>query len=436
MVFFRAIQIFFVVLVASAVYLGGRLGALFIRDRAERQETLDRFRGRITRKALVTLGATFVKLGQVMSTRIDLFSLALIEELRKLQDQIPAFPFADVKRTLEQDLGAPVTQLFRELDETPVAAASVAQVHRGRLTDGTEVAVKVLRPGIRERALADGAVLRMGAKLLELSPTLKLSKPLEHLKEFEEGIVAQTDLSVERANYERFRANFEGDPDVTFPEVFPALCSPRVLTMTFLRGQKADSLPPGDHSELATKLNRMFMKMVFEHGMLHADLHPGNFLVLEDGRVAVFDVGLAKLLSKERLDEFVDFSRCIAMGTTEELIEHTKTYHEYMEGTVDWDAFARDVEVFVTQFRGMTKEEMELSFFFDTIFALGRKYRVRPVTDFTLIILGVMTAEGVGKMLDAQTDFMGNIAEFLMPLLARRVAELAQMEEAAQAIAG
>lgn len=199
--------------------------------------------------------------------------------------------------------------------------------------------------------------------------------------------------------------------------------------MEFLRGTKADALGEGDHSELSTQLSRMFMKMAFIDGLLHADLHPGNFLVLEDGRVAVFDVGLAKDLTPRLLDEFVDFSRCIAMGTTDDLVDHTKTFHEYMAGSVDWASFRADVDRFLVEFRGRTKEDLELSVFFDTMFALGRKYRVRPVTEFTLIIVGVMTAEGVGKMLDAKADFMGEIAMFLTPLLADRVARLAREEE-------
>ncbi len=293
--------------------------------------------------------------------------------------------------------------------------------------------MKVLRPRIRERAIGDGAVLRLGARILEWSPTLRLSKPVEHLAEFEAGIVAQTDLSIEASNYETFRANFASDGDVVFPRVFGAFSSRRVLTMEFVRGTKVEALPKGDHAETAARLSRTFMRMVFEHGFLHADLHPGNFFVLPDGRVAIFDVGLAKRLSRERLDEFIDLTRCIAMGTADEIVAHMKKFHVYLQGSVDWEAVAGEVEVFLLAFRGKTKEELELTIFFDQMFALGRKHRVRPVTEFTLILLGVMTAEGVGKMLDRNTDFMGQISGFLMPLLAARVAETARLEANATA---
>lgn len=429
MVVLRALHIVLVGLVAMFAYSFGRLRTLFVRDAAERARAIDRLRGRVLRQSLASLGTTFVKLGQVMSTRVDLFSPEIIGELRLLQDKLPPFDFAHVERAIQNDFGKPAKELFAELDPTPIAAASVAQVHRGKLRDGREVAVKVLRPGVRDRAMADAKVLGFFAKLAELNAEVKLSKPHEHLLELEQGIIEQTDLRIEAANYDAFRKNFESFEGVRFPHVHHDHSSEHVLTMEFVRGTKVDALPPGDHSALATRLSHLFMKMAFIDGLLHADLHPGNFVVTDDGTVVVFDVGLAKHLSAERRDEFVDFSRCVAMGTPEDLVEHAKTYHEYLEGSVDWDGFARDLEGFVKSFRGKTKEELELSQFFDTTFALGRKYKVRPVTEFTLIIVGVMTAEGVGKMLDAKTDFMGEIAMFLMPLLADRVARLAREEE-------
>lgn len=435
MVFIRAIQIFVVTCVAACRYALGRMRLAFVRDDTARSAALGHLRGRVLRNALAQLGTTFVKLGQVMSTRVDLFPRETIEELRLLQDRLPPFGFDEVSRIIATDLGAPIAELFCEFDVDPVAAASVAQVHRARLQDGREVAVKVLRPNIRRRAIADGKVLEIGARLLELSDEIRLSEPVAHLRELESGIIEQTDLRIEAANYERFRANFESMPEVRFPHVHHALSGEHVLTMEFLRGKKADALPPGEHPELARLLSRLFMKMAFQDGLLHADLHPGNFLVLDDGTVAIFDVGLAKHLSPELLDEFVDFSRCLAMGTTDDLVQHAKTYHKYLEGTVDWEAFALELGDFVAAFRGKTKEELELTEFFDTIFALGRRHRVQPRTEFTLIIVGIMTAEGVGKLLDAKADFMADIAMFLMPLLAEKVAREARAHDAAEAAA-
>ena len=161
--------------------------------------------GRVLRRAMTALGATFVKLGQVMSTRPDLLDTETIDELRKLQDRLPAFPIERVRRIVEEDLGAPLEDRFAEFDPVPVAAASVAKVHRARTRDGREVAVKVLRPDVRERVLRDGAILDLFARMIEWSPTLRLSDPRGHLAQFMSGILDQTNLRLEVENYERFR---------------------------------------------------------------------------------------------------------------------------------------------------------------------------------------------------------------------------------------
>ncbi len=396
-----------------------RFGTLWIDGEDRYQAAIAKLRGRTLRRAMEKLGPTFIKLGQVMSTRRDLFPPEMIEELRQLQDHIPPFSAAEMRRTVDEDLGRHV---FETLDDEPIAAASVAQVHRGTLRiqgEDVDVAVKVLRPDVRQRIERDATILRTGAKLLALHPALKLSDPLGHLEHFIGGILDQTDLRIEAENSAQFHENFHGFEGVVFPRIFEEACSERVLTMEFFEGTKVDELAPGDHSQLTDRLARAFMKMCFEDGFLHADLHPGNFLALADGRVGIFDVGLAKRLDDDLLTEFVDFTKCMVMGTSVDMTAHMKHFHTYMEG-VDWDAMEVDMASLVTKFRGQTKSELEMGAMFDEMFALGRKYRVRPRTELTLIIVGMITAEGVGKMLDPDSDMFAQTAEFLLPILARR----------------
>jgi ubiquinone biosynthesis protein len=387
-----------------------------------RRQAVSHLRGRIMREAFSRLGATFVKLGQVMSTRPDLLDDEVIDELRHLQDRMPPFPGAKARRIIEEDLGRPVGEIFAELDDQPVAAASVAQVHRGRLENGAEVAVKVLRPDVRVKVLRDAAILRLFARMLAWSPKIRLSDPVGHLDEFSRGIVEQTDLRAEVSNYERFAKNFHGFAGVRFPAVYPELCGPRVMTMEFIRGTKVDALPAGgDHRQLALRLEQAMFKMCFEHGFMHADLHPGNMVVDAGGDLVIFDVGLVKHIDGEVFDKFVDFTRCIVMGGPHDFAEHLRKFHTYM-GEVDWAAMEKDITAFLAHFRAKNVAQLELGTMFNELYALARRYHVRPIPEIVLIMVGIVTAEGIGKQLNPENNIFQQLSAFLLPLLAKRQA--------------
>ena len=324
-----------------------------------------------------------------------------------------------MRRIVEEELGAPLEERFAEFDPLPVAAASVAQVHRARLPDGTEVAVKVLRPDIRDKCIRDGAILIAFAHVIALHPTLRLSNPVGHVREFVGGIVEQTNLALEAEHYALFRKNFEGVDGVIFPRVFPSHCGRRVLTMDFLRGTKLDALPPGDHAVLAQRFSHAFFKMCFIDGFVHADLHPGNLMLRDTGDLAIFDVGLVKRMDEALLTQFVDFARCVSMGQAHDFIEHMKQFHTYMDG-VDWAEVERDITFFIAKFRSQNVAELEMGEFANQVFALGRKHRVRPITEMTLVLAGVVTSEGLAKILSPRANSWQEMATFLMPILAER----------------
>lgn len=399
-------------------YLGGRIALIFVGDPDVKRARLARLRGRTARLAMTRLGATFIKLGQVMSTRRDLFEPEMIEELRQLQDELPAFDTAAVRSIFRDEFGRELEDSFDAFENDALAAASVAQVHRATI-GGRELAVKILRPDVRANVMRDAVLLRAGARMASWHPKLRLSDPVGHLAHFIQGILDQTDLRLEADNNRQFRTNFEELDWIVFPKLVDELCSERVLTMDFLGGEKVDELADGDHTVLANRLAHCFLKMCFEDGFLHADLHPGNFSVLPDSHVAVYDLGLAKKLPDDLLEEFIDFTRCMAMGTAADMTAHMKRFHTYMDG-VDWDVLEKDMSALVQKFRGQTKAELEMGEMFDEMFALGRKYRVRPRTELTLIIVGMITAEGVGKMLDPDVDTFKQVAEFLTPIIAKR----------------
>ncbi len=423
-------------ILSGLVYGLARLGiALFIWG-PRRARALGTLRGWTLKRAMSTLGATFIKLGQVMSTRPDLFAPEVIAQLRTLQDRIPPFAFGKIKRVLEEDLGKPITEVFSEFDEKPVAAASVAQVHRARLRDGKEVAVKVLRPGVRRKVERDAVILIGFARVIALHPKWKRNDPVGHTRHFIEAIHDQTDLRIEAENYKRFHANFAGTAGVRFPEIHHELSTGCMLVMEFIRGTKVDALPPGKYPKLAQTVRMTFFRMCFEHGFVHADLHPGNMVVQDNEELVVYDCGLAKLLSEDVLIQFIDMTKCIAMGTPEDIVDHLRRFHTYI-GDIDWVALRAEVEVFALKFRGKDTGKLEYGELIGEMFAIGRKHKVRPVTDMMLVFVALITAQGIGKMLEPEHNVFGAVAMFLIPILQKRNEKVPDTAEArtARAIA-
>jgi ubiquinone biosynthesis protein len=418
--FLRGLFLFFFLLVVALVYGAGRLWLwIAVRDEARRASRVSRWRGRVMRRSMTMLGATFIKMGQVLSSRPDLLAPETIAELKILQDRLPAFGYRRVVRTIERELGKPVGELFAELEEKPVAAASVAQVHRGKLPDGTEVAVKILRPSIRRQVERDAVILLFGARLLEISPRLRLNEPVNHLRHFVDAIIKQTDLSIEADNYQRFTSNFAGTPDVLFPGVHREVCSRSVLTMEFMRGTRFDERDRAHDRDLARTVRNMMFKMCFADGFIHADLHPGNFFVRGERDLIVFDAGMAKLLSDDILVQFVDFSRCLTMGTADDFVGHIKRFHTYI-GEIDWAGLRKDIEVLLVRFRAQNTARLEYSQLFADIFLIARTYKARPVPDLTLVMVAMLTVQGIGKELDPDNNVFQEVAGYLMPLLAQK----------------
>ena len=293
-----------------------RLGDLISRGNGHHEDGLPSDRGRRLREMLDELGPTFVKFGQLLSTRPDVVPPDIVSELRGLQDHVRPFPFEQVQEVVEGELDLTVEQAFLELDEEPIASASIGQVHRGVLPNGQEVAVKIQRPAAAGQIEADLGLLYQAAKLLrERVRALEFIDPEELVDEFARSIRLELDYLHEARNADAFRRNFEHERGVLVPRVIRSYSTPRVLTLEFLRGTKVseldvEALRPDERRNIAYRMADTWMTMVFRHGFFHADPHPANIFVLEDGSLGLVDFGQAGKLSDEDMSRlthlFVD----------------------------------------------------------------------------------------------------------------------------------
>jgi ubiquinone biosynthesis protein len=273
-------------------------------------------RGRRLREMLDELGPTFVKFGQVLSTRPDVVPQDIVAELRKLQDDVTPFPFAQVEEVIRADLGLTIERAFRDFEEEPIAAASIGQVHRATLPNGDPVIVKVQRPDAPRQIESDLALLRSAAKFArEKIRALDFIDTHALVEEFGRSIREELDYKHEARNAEAFYRNFAGSPSVVIPKVARSYSTERVLTLERLVGTQIGDIDlsartPEQRRALAHSLTDAWMTMIFRHGVFHGDPHPANILVLEDGRLGLVDFGLAGTLTDEDMGKltrlFVD----------------------------------------------------------------------------------------------------------------------------------
>jgi ubiquinone biosynthesis protein len=404
-----------ILLVHALIWLVGWLGMLLsFRPKATRQAW---FASRLA-SLLIALGATFVKVGQIMSTRPDLFPPHVIRALTRLQDNVGAFSYQAVERTILAELGKPISELFTSFDTQPIASASVAQVHRATLPSGAEVAVKVRRPGLDDLVRFDLSVMRLFARALALIPSVSLLAPVESVDEFGRAIRAQIDLRVEAGNNARFAKQFAGDADVSFPALYPELCSRCVLTMAFIRGVKVLDAPQklgADATRLAKVGFRTLLKMVFADGFVHADLHPGNILVDERGQIIILDLGLTAELDETARRAFAQFFAGWAGGNGKIMAKLMADLSPSAR-VVDYAAYEREVDEFVGRYLGKPLGEVQVSTVAFDMFNILRRHRVRVNPTYTMCNVAIAVTEGIGKQLDPRLDLVQEALPFFITL--------------------
>ena len=376
------------------------------------------------RMAFEELGPTFIKLGQVLATRPDLIPMSLVEELRRLQDRVPPFPGEDAKRAIEQQLGRPVEELFARFDVTPLAAASIAQVHRATLQDGTEVVVKVRRPNLETQIARDLDVLTSLAGLLEDNvPESRQFAPRAIAEEFRRSIWREIDLTKEARNIERFARNFRGDRTVHVLRNYPELSSKGVLTLEFIDGIKASNTAELeahgiDRADLARRGVEFVIRQIFQHGFFHADPHPGNIFVLRDGRIAPIDMGMMGQLDRELRDALLELLVGVLLGDGAKIVALFRRL-ELVDESADLGALRRDAQEMIDAYNELPLEEVDIGTFIAELFEVLARHHVLVPPELLLTGKALATVEGLARILDPRLDPM----QAMRPLVLRSYLE-------------
>jgi ubiquinone biosynthesis protein len=356
------------------------------------------------RLALTDLGTTFIKFGQVLSTRPDIVSPALADELAKLQTDTPPDSPDVVRQTITDELGKPPESLFSEFDPVPIASASIGQVHAGKLHDGRQIVVKVMRKGIEAKVARDLDLLAGLAELAERhSDTAKPYRPVATVRQFRKAINRELDFAAERANLDRFIRNFEENPGVKFPEPVPELSSRRVLTMERLEGirglaVKSAVAPPETPKELALRAARVYLQMIFQDGFYHADPHPGNYLVLPGGELGILDAGMVGRLDDDMRERLESLIVAVYHRDAGRLTDTVIALGE--SPPTDSVALRSEVKDYVLDFADVPLNELDLSTALNRMTDIIRRFGILLPPEVAMLLRTLVVLEGSARQLN------------------------------------
>lgn len=383
------------------------------------------------RRALEELGPTFVKLGQVLATRVDLFPPQWIAEFEKLQSEVPPVPFGDLLPELVTALGASPLDIFQEVDTCAIAAASIAQVHLAKLSGGTEVVLKIRRPGIRQKIEADLRILANIAQLLEFEiPEFRRYQPTQITAEFSRSLRRELDLALEARNIERFAHNFADDEMVVIPKVYWEWTSEVMNVQQRIVGIPGNNLAAVeaaglDRKVLAGRGADAVLKMILIDGYFHADPHPGNVFYLPGNRLAMLDFGMVGRLTHDRRNQIVDLlaalSRRDEEGMLEVLLEWTG------DASVDDAKLAADVGDLVVNYENVQLKDIRLSALLQEVTMIMREHSIVLPSDLTLLFKALITLEGLGRQLDPAFHMIEHLAPFVERVIRDRYTPSALM---------
>jgi ubiquinone biosynthesis protein len=377
------------------------------------------------RRVLEELGPSFIKLGQLMSTRADILPPEYIEEFTKLQDQVPPVPFNHIRDVIQKELRRPLEEIFAEFTSQSIAAASVAQVHTAKLFSGEKVAVKVIRPGIDKEIRKDIQLMYALAKRAENAFEMaRVIGAVNLVKEFERIIFKELDMFIEAGNIEKFAVNFQAVDEIYIPKVYWAQTTKSVLTMEHISGIKMDQVDTIkahgiDPQEVAMIGLRSFSRQLMDFGFFHADPHSGNTIVMFDGRVSLVDFGIMGHLDDETMQQIANLLLGFAEHDYDLVMEALLDAQLIDEETMDIKSFRRDLKEMSEPFYGRSIQTVSVKEVYDQVIQLITKYRIRLPRNLLLLLKTFIQTESLGKILGSDASLLEVTKPYAIELLKR-----------------
>ena len=389
---------------------------LISKNRRSRLEKLSR--AQRVRMACEELGPTYIKFGQILSTRPDLVPVDFIKELSKLQDNVPSSPFSEVSKIIESELGGPPEDIFDFFEKTPLASASIGQVYRATLKDGEAVAVKVQRPGIKKIIEVDLEIMLHLATLMEHHiEEMSLHQPVKIVEEFARTLEKEIDYTIEATNMERIASNFLNDLTIYVPKVFRDTTTESILTTELVEGIKVSDIDRLEEAGLDRKLITVrgadiVLKQIIKHGFFHADPHPGNIFVLPDNVICLLDFGMTGSVDRRTREDFIDLAESVVnrneSRATQVLLKLT-----YWDEDPDIRLLEKDVADFMGRHLHKPLKDIKIGKLLNNLLELAFQHRLRISPDIFLMLKAFSTIEGVGLMLDPDFDMIKQAAPFI-----------------------
>jgi len=397
---------------------------LISKNRRSRLEKLSR--AERVRMACEELGPTYIKLGQILSTRPDLVPVDFIKELSKLQDNVPSSPFGEIIKIIESELGVPAEDIFDFFDKTPLASASIGQVYRATLKDGEEVAVKVQRPGIKKIIEVDLEIMLHLATLVERHiEEMSLHQPVKVVEEFARTLEKEIDYTIEATSMERIARNFLNDLTIYVPKVFRDTTTESILTTEFVEGIKVSEIDRLEKAGLDRKLITVrgadiVLKQIIKHGFFHADPHPGNIFVLPDNVICLLDFGMTGSVDRRTRESFIDLTESVVSRNesraTQVLLKLT-----YWDEDPNIRLLEKDVADFMGRHLYKPLKDIKIGKLLHNLLELAFQHRLRIPSDIFLMLKAFSAVEGVGFMLDPDFDMIKNAAPLIKEIKLSRL---------------